>query len=245
MAGEGDSPSEIRENFERFLEGIVEKQGNEPVSRDFHPFEQMRAVMVAVTDELMPCLRPMHEFDAIVARAGGEDGLKMALVNAFHGALCRGLCVTWRGRVPTEMTTLRRENDGRGTTMSRREPGTPDWQPFSIRRLLRMVGGLVFVDETHELGEADDGEPIIARAERRLDKMLAARREMQPADYVPIDDDGSLISDIAVIMIRYKELAQLQEKLVCAFGPPCTVRRLNKKTGKMEDKGLADDYGDD
>ena len=46
-------------------------------------------------------------------------------------------------------------------------------------------------------------------------------------------------------MIRYKELAQLQEKLVHALGPPCTIRRFNKKTGKMEDKGLADDYGDD
>ncbi len=65
--------------------------------------------------------------------------------------------------------------------MTRREPDTPNWQPFSIKRLL----GLVFIDETHELGEADDGELIIARAERRLDEMLAARREMQPADYDP------------------------------------------------------------
>lgn len=66
MDREGDSPAEIRENFERFLEDIVEKQGNEPASRDVHPFELMRAVMVAVIDELMPCLRPMHEFDSIV-----------------------------------------------------------------------------------------------------------------------------------------------------------------------------------
>jgi hypothetical protein len=96
--------------------------------------------------------------------------------------------------------------------MTRREPDTPDWQPFSIKRLLRMVGGLVFVDETHELGEADDGEPIIARAERRLDEMLAARREARPADYDPIDDDDSLIADIAVIMIRYKELTRLERE---------------------------------
>lgn len=75
MDREGDSPAEIRENFERFLEDIVEKQGNEPALRDVHPFELMRAVMVAVIDELMPCLRPMHEFDTIVARAGGEDAL--------------------------------------------------------------------------------------------------------------------------------------------------------------------------
>ncbi|MGB8901403.1 MAG: hypothetical protein WCC90_20155 [Methylocella sp.] len=88
MAGEGDSPAEIRGNFERFLEDIVEKQGNEPASRNVHPFELMRAWTVATTiDELMPLLHPMHEFDAIVARAGGEDALKMALVKAFHGAL--------------------------------------------------------------------------------------------------------------------------------------------------------------
>jgi hypothetical protein len=87
MDREGDSPAEIRGNFERFLKDIVAKQGNEPASRDVHPFELMRAVMVTTIDELMPCLRPMHEFDAIVARAGGEDALKMALVKAFHGAL--------------------------------------------------------------------------------------------------------------------------------------------------------------
>lgn len=61
--------------------------------------------------------------------------------------------------------------------MTKREPDTPHWQPFSIKRLLRMVSGLVFVNEADELGEADDGEPIIARAERRLNEMLAARRE--------------------------------------------------------------------
>ena len=129
--------------------------------------------------------------------------------------------------------------------MTKREPDTPNWQPFSIKRLLRMVSGLVFVNEAHELGGADDGEPIIARAERRLDDMLAARRETQPAGYDPIDDDDSLISDIAVIMIRYKELVRLEEKLILALGPPCTVHRWNKKAGKMENKGLADDYGDD
>jgi hypothetical protein len=87
MAGEGDSPAEIRGNFERFLKDIVEKQDNEPAPHDVHPFKLMRAVMVATIEELMPLLRPLHEFDAIVARAGGEDELKMTLVNAFHGAL--------------------------------------------------------------------------------------------------------------------------------------------------------------
>ena len=67
--------------------------------------------------------------------------------------------------------------------MTKREPDTPNWQPFSIKRLLRMVSGLVFVNEAHELGDADDGEPIIVRAERRIDEMLAARQETQPADY--------------------------------------------------------------
>ncbi|PNE11249.1 MAG: hypothetical protein CR217_10020 [Beijerinckiaceae bacterium] len=87
MDREGDrSPAEIRGNFERFLKDIVAKQG-EPAARAKHPFELMRAVMVTTIDELMPCLRPMQEFDAIVARAGGEDALKMTLVKAFHGAL--------------------------------------------------------------------------------------------------------------------------------------------------------------
>jgi hypothetical protein len=92
MASGGDSPAEIRENFEHFLEGVVEKQSNEnePTARDVHPFELMRALMVATIDELMLLLRPMHEFGATVTRAGGEDELKMALVNAFHRAL-RGI----------------------------------------------------------------------------------------------------------------------------------------------------------
>jgi hypothetical protein len=89
MDREGDSPAEIRENFEHFLKDIVAKQGNGNAAapRVKHPFESMRAVMVTTVNELMPVLHLMHEFDAIVARVGGEDALKMALVKAFHGAL--------------------------------------------------------------------------------------------------------------------------------------------------------------
>jgi len=99
-----------------------------------------------------------------------------------------------------------------------REPDTPNWQPYSIKRLLRMVRDLVFVNETHELGEdSETCEPIIARAERRIDEMLAARRETRPVNYDPVRDQDPLIAEIAIIMIRYKELERLEEKLICAL----------------------------
>jgi hypothetical protein len=86
------SPEEIKDTFERFIKDVVLAQaaGHVPPS-PAHPFELMRAVMVATIDELMPALRPMHEFDAIVARAGGEDALKMRLVHGFYTTLQRVL----------------------------------------------------------------------------------------------------------------------------------------------------------
>jgi hypothetical protein len=99
MDREGFSPEEVKETFDSFIEMVVLKQGDghEPPSPT-HPFELMRAVMVATIDELMPCLRPMREFDAVVARAGGEDALKMVLVTAFHGALLKVLNDTQAAR---------------------------------------------------------------------------------------------------------------------------------------------------
>jgi hypothetical protein len=96
MGAMGENPAEIRESFERFLTYVVDKQDDELDAEQrakggllaaMQPFEWMRAIMVATIDELMPALRPMHEFDAIVARAGGEDALKMELVRNFYGAL--------------------------------------------------------------------------------------------------------------------------------------------------------------
>ncbi len=82
------SPEEIKDTFDSFIEDVVMKQaaGHVPPDRT-HPFELLRAVMVATIGELMPVLRAMHEFDALVVRAGGEDALKMELVRGFHGAL--------------------------------------------------------------------------------------------------------------------------------------------------------------
>ena len=65
---------------------MAQAAGDVPPDRT-HPLELLRAVMVATINELMPVLRPMHEFDEIVARAGSEDELKMELVRAFHHAL--------------------------------------------------------------------------------------------------------------------------------------------------------------
>jgi hypothetical protein len=88
MASAGYNHNEVRETFENFIKDVVEDR--EFAART-HPFALMRAVMVTTVTELMPCLRPMYEFDAIVARVGGEGALKMALVKAFHGALLRVL----------------------------------------------------------------------------------------------------------------------------------------------------------
>jgi len=88
MSRDDCSPEEIKKTFGDFIEMVVMKQaaGHAPPN-PAHPFEVMRTVMVATIDELMPALRPMHEFDAIIARAGGEDALKMHLVHAFYKAL--------------------------------------------------------------------------------------------------------------------------------------------------------------
>ena len=88
MSRDDCSPEEIKQTFDDFIKDVIMKQavGHVPPDRT-HPFELMRAIMVATINELMPVLRPMREFDAIVARAGGEDELKMELVRAFHGAL--------------------------------------------------------------------------------------------------------------------------------------------------------------
>jgi hypothetical protein len=97
MSSMGESPIEIRGIFERFLTIVVEKQDDERAPRpdDVHPFEWMRAIMIATIDELMPALRPMHEFDAIVARAGSgrrvEDGAGAQLLWCTY-ARSRGQC---------------------------------------------------------------------------------------------------------------------------------------------------------
>jgi hypothetical protein len=92
MNREDLTPDEIKETFESFISMVVMKQAGGCVPPSLtHPFETTRAVMVETIDELMPVLRPMDEFDAIVASAGGEDALKMELVRGFHGVLLKVL----------------------------------------------------------------------------------------------------------------------------------------------------------
>ena len=82
------TPAEIKQTFDSFIEDVIMKQAASSIPpSQVHPFEQLRAVMIATIGELMPFLRRMHEFDAIVTRAGSEDELKMQLVRAFHHAL--------------------------------------------------------------------------------------------------------------------------------------------------------------
>jgi hypothetical protein len=105
LAGADFDHNEVRENFENFIKDLVEGQGEDRESAArTHPFELMRAVMTATIDELMPLLRPIHEFDAIVARAGFEDALKMTLVKAFHRALLKVLTISTCLDLPSVLT---------------------------------------------------------------------------------------------------------------------------------------------
>jgi len=88
MAMDGYTRADIEETFLSFVKkGLVPAGDPDEPLLPVHPLEQMRAIMVATIGKLMPVLRPMREFDAIVARAGSEDELKMQLVRAFNHAL--------------------------------------------------------------------------------------------------------------------------------------------------------------
>lgn len=129
--------------------------------------------------------------------------------------------------------------------MTTREPDTPNWQPYSIKRLVRMLQDHVFVNEAWDWDNSETGGPIIASVEDRIKKMFQVRRETRPADYDPVNDDEEAlfrVSDIAILMIRYKELVRLEDKLVAAMGPPSVRVHKNKKTG--EEWREPDGYGD-
>jgi hypothetical protein len=119
-------------------------------------------------------------------------------------------------------------------------------QPHSIRRLLRMIAGWTFHSEYDDL-EEDTGEPSLSRAHHRINQTLRTRRDGRPAHYDPIDDEEQAlfhVNDIALIAARWGELEHLEARLKLATGPACTEQRFNKKTGKFEDLGPADGYGD-
>lgn len=119
-------------------------------------------------------------------------------------------------------------------------------QPYSVRRLLRMVAGWTFHSDYDDL-EENTGEPSLRRAQRRINQAIRARRDGRPARYEPIDDEEQAtfhVNDVAVIIARWQELEHLEAQLLLAVGPACTTRQFNRKTGKSEDLGPADTYGD-
>jgi hypothetical protein len=119
-------------------------------------------------------------------------------------------------------------------------------QPYSVKRLLRMISEWTFHSDYDGLEDVT-GEPSLARASRRIDTVLEARRDERPATYNPIRDEEQAlfyVEDVALIAARLQELEHLERQIGYAVGPPCRISRFNKKTGKFEDLGLADDYGD-
>lgn len=108
-------------------------------------------------------------------------------------------------------------------------------QPYSVRRLLRMIAGWTFHSDYNEL-EEDTGEPSLARAHRRINEILLARRESARASYDPISDEGQAlfhVNDVPIITALWQELEHLEEQLILATGPACTTSRFNRKTGEV------------
>jgi hypothetical protein len=118
-------------------------------------------------------------------------------------------------------------------------------QPYSVKRLLRMIVGWTFHSDYDDLEE--NGESSLFLAHRRINQILRTRRDGRSADYDPIDDEEQAlfyVADIALIVARWRELEHLEDQLKLATGPACIEQRFNRKTGKLEDLGPADAYGD-
>lgn len=99
----------------------------------------------------------------------------------------------------------------------------------------------------YELLEEDDGEPSVGRAYRRIKQALLTRRNSQSATYEPIDDDKLVpfhVNDVALLLARLSELEHWLDRFDLALGPPVREQRFNRKTGKLEDMGNPDDFGD-
>lgn len=106
-------------------------------------------------------------------------------------------------------------------------------QPYSVRRLLRMIAGWTFHSDYDDLEEST-GEPSLARADRRINEMLRERRDSRPARYDPINDEEQAlfhVNDVAIILARLQELEHLEHQLLLAIGPACNTQQFNRKTG--------------
>ena len=119
-------------------------------------------------------------------------------------------------------------------------------QPYSLKRLLRMIDGWTFHSDYDDL-EENNGELSLSRAHHQINQALRTRRDSGPALYDPIGDEKQAlfhVNDVAIIIARLRELEHLEHQLILAIGPACHEQRFNKKTGKFEDIGPADTYGD-
>ena len=86
--------------------------------------------------------------------------------------------------------------------------------------------------------EEANGEPITARARRRLESAMEDWREVNPPEDDPIFDErrGEFhVNDVATLMHEYQRLSRLEERIMRALGPPSKRMRWDRKLGKFVD----------
>lgn len=109
--------------------------------------------------------------------------------------------------------------------------------PYSVERLLRLCPTWTFQSDVEDLPDCDDGEPLHARAYRRIAAALEEWRAQHRPNQDPWLDDTEHpfhFGDVAMIYDEYKRLSRLEEKVIDALGPPSVLHRWNRKTGKFE-----------
>jgi hypothetical protein len=119
-------------------------------------------------------------------------------------------------------------------------------QPYSRTRFQRYLDTRNDRSD-YELLEEDNGEPSLVRAHRRIKQALRSRRDSRSADYEPIFDNELTVfhvNDVALLIARLSELEHWLNRFDLALGPPVRQQRFNRKTGKPEDMGNPDDFGD-
>lgn len=109
--------------------------------------------------------------------------------------------------------------------------------PYSVGRLLRLCRMWDFSSEAYDLPDCDDGEPKMARAQRRVSEYFRQWRNRHEPDADPFFDEGVTefhICDVAILIDECRRLWRLEEKVQLALGPPVKMMQFNKKTGKFE-----------
>jgi hypothetical protein len=121
-----------------------------------------------------------------------------------------------------------------------------NWRPYSVRRLVRMVQRWRFRSEFTDYPDDEDCAPFGHAQWRRVRQTLMAEIRPDDVEYDSIWDDEQIpvrVGDLAYFFERCRELERLEDQLMHGSDPECTRHRFNKKTGKMESWGAADDYG--